>query len=402
MIKKLCISLALFGTFFYLSSLNAQEDLGKEDHLDEESSAEADEVDSEKDDEKSLAEYEEWLKENWIEPTEKAEQKDEDVDLDFLNAQEELASEEHPGEESSVVEGEVESEDDDEVSYTTREEWLIRTRLEPMEEALREDGDIDEEHIEILFQSMRKFIRSGELPSKIPPNVRIGRSLKVLEGLIPELFGTSKTWEDAEVATDVFSPVVVGLARYHKLSDAGVNKLSSTINQFIDLGTNSRYERDQVESSTYLYFFSLVLSYTEFLRKDLSLLEQDREELLQVRAKLLSTDPKKNTRQIDKFVSCVDSIHKKADKEFTNLFTRLTKALEKTVTSINKAQSIDNEELKQNKIDQAVRQNFVKEASGSKILHLVNKIRRRDCYIEVDVDLIKFNYQEFMGGKINE
>ena len=312
--------------------------------------------------------------------------------LSSLTALEDASSDEHVGEESSVVEGEVDSEEEDEQAGVISLEQQVDT----VEKIAREKGELDED-IERIFQFMREFIRSDDLPSQTPAKIRIGRSLKVLEGLIPQVTGTSTTWEDTEDATDVFATVIVGLAQFHNLSDAGVEKLSSSIDKFIDLGTNSEYERDRVEWSTYFYFFSLVLPYTEFLRRDLSALDQDRDELFQVRAKLRTEDPKTSTRQIDKFVSCVDSIHKKADKEFTKLFSRLTKALDKTVAAIDKAQSIDNEVLKQQKIFRAIDQNFVKQASGSKILHLVNKIRFDECLRKVSMDRIKFNYPQYFG-----
>ncbi|MYC24705.1 MAG: hypothetical protein F4X56_02145 [Gammaproteobacteria bacterium] len=257
-------------------------------------------------------------------------------------------------------------------------ETILENFVGPMKKYLRRLG-VSEDTIESLDNLQYQSLDAEDL--------RIEEGIQMLEELIPKLQGLSSTWKSLEPMT-VFSLLIISIAEYHKLPDEKLQELTTAINQYIDVA--SQHEHKLVNIITNHYFRTLV-GYYKRMREDLTPWESDKEELLQIRVKLLLENSNADTRKIDKFVSCVAETHRKVDKGFNKLFSSLTNALEKSVSAIPKLERIDDERSKKFKISNKIN-NAIVPRPVSKIGSIVSKMTARNCHGVVDVESIKLDY----------
>jgi len=267
--------------------------------------------------------------------------------------------------------------------------------IERVLDTLREAGASDE-LIERSKDWFEEALESEDLPSRTPEDIRVGQGIKVLEGLIPELQGLSSSWEKTEPVI-LFSHLVPALAKYHKLPDSELKELISVIEQFIDLVPEQNRELLNVDANH--YFRLLVLEY-KFMQEELAEFDYEKELLTQLRSDLLSVDHTANTKQIDEFLSCVDDVHKAADKEFSKLFTSLNRVLNRSLNSIEKFNEMDDKQLRDERVAKVVLKTLV--PHSSKIINTTFKVTSRICYLAVDVDEINSEIQKHIGDRSNE
>lgn len=262
----------------------------------------------------------------------------------------------------------------------------IDQRIEKsLERLLRRSGMSDEE-----IEQYKKEL--SEKRAKLPPeNVRVEHGIQQIERLMPELEGLSSTWESIDPPILV-SDLSTALAEYHKLPEASLQKLVANLNQYVEVG--SKHVPEILFSVSNDYVRRLVLDYKRLI-DDLTVLENDSKTVTHVRQELLSIEPDANTRKLDKFVSCVQDTHEKADREFIKYFSSLTSALDKTVKSINKTQRIKDDRSRKLSIGRAVSKTLGYGPSSS-IGRTYLRIVKRDCYARFDLESVMEDYQELV------
>ena len=113
-------------------------------------------------------------------------------------------------------------------------------------------------------------------------------------------------------------------------------------------------------------------------------------ELIEIRDEVRSLNENAKTKNIDRFVSCVDDIHQRTDNEYIKVFSSLTSGLEKTVAAVEKWLSHSDVAERDKNIVRAINSSVVPEAM--KVWQVTDRVTLRNCYMEVDVDSVKNDY----------
>ena len=270
----------------------------------------------------------------------------------------------------------------------------IRKHFAQNERGFREIYGKDVTKEEIIEELVNDWAEDYEENRSIPIESRIELSLKYLEELVPELLGISTNWKTTN-PNALFSIVTTSLARHYTMSEEEVDKLESVIERLIEVvpedpGSHQRL----LVSSTWHYYRVLVLEH-KALRDAIKLLDQDKIELIAIRDKVRSLNEKAKTRQIDRFVSCVDDIHRWTDQEFIKLFSSLTSMLEKTVATVEKWHSHSDEAVRFKKVHVAIGTSI--EPHSYRIAQLRFRLSQRSCYLKFDVESLKDDYALLLG-----
>ena len=271
----------------------------------------------------------------------------------------------------------------------------IRKNFARNERGFREIYGKDITKKEIIEELVKDMAEEYEEKRKVPSEVRIELALQYLEELVPELLGISTTWKTTNPKT-LFSIVTTSLAGHYKTSEEGVDKLESAIERLIDVvpedpGIHQRL----LEGDTWHYYRVLVLEH-KALRDDIKLLDQDKIELIEIRDEVRSLNENAKTSKIDRFVSCVDDVHRWTDKEFIKLFSSLTRRLEKAVATVEKWHSHANEAVRFKKVHTAIGTSIL--PHSNRIGPIRFRLSQRSCYLKFDVESLKDDYTALLGN----
>ena len=216
--------------------------------------------------------------------------------------------------------------------------------------------------------------------SKANPNTqfekRFEKGMMVLEELAPEFSEISNSLEELDILTR-FSKLPTALAKYHDANPETVGRLSEAITQLVNVVPEDEHS---VLHSNMRFFSRTLVTYVGIIHGRISDMKSDTDIVLKAKDSLLMSDPDFNVGFADKFVSCVNSLEKKSDKEFTNLFSSLGRKMERATKKINGMDSTDKKYSRK----------LFKTVDFTSYLNVFSKIRQRvlsrNCYRVIDVD----------------
>lgn len=262
----------------------------------------------------------------------------------------------------------------------------LRKNFAKGERALREIYGKDATMDEIIEEIIKEWEEAVNERAKIPMDVKIGLAFQCLEELIPELVGISTTWQTTE-KTALFLIVTTAIAKHYKVPEDKAEKLESVIERLIEVVPDKNQGMLGVETRHYTR--GLMLQFKNVF-EEIKKLDQDKMEFIKIRDEVRSLNKSAETEKIDRFVACVDDLHRRANIAYLKIFTSLTRRLEKTAATVKKWGSRADTYERFMKIDRAL---------GMSVVSLTPNIGRvfrsemsRDCYLEFDVDSLKDDY----------
>ena len=262
----------------------------------------------------------------------------------------------------------------------------LRNNFAKGERALREIYGKDATKDEIIEEIIKEWEEAVNEAAKIPMDVKIGIAFQRLEKLIPELVGISTTWQTTE-KTALFLIVTTALAKHYKVPDDKVEKLESVIERLIDVVPDKN--QGMLGVQTRHYTRGLVLQFKN-VYEEIKELDQDKKELMKISDEVQSSNANVETKEIDRFVSCVDDMRRRANKAFVKLFSSLTRRLEKTVAAVEKWHPHSDDSVRWKKIDNALGRSLT--FITPNIQRVINTEMSRNCYLEFDVESLKDDY----------
>ena len=133
----------------------------------------------------------------------------------------------------------------------------------------------------------------------------------------------------------------------------------------------------------------------KYLYERIEPLDRDKMELIKIRNEVQSLNENAVIKNIDKFVSCVDDVHRRADEEFIKLFSSLTRRLERTVATVEKWLLHADEAVRFRQFDRAIMKSVVPLTPN--VRRVSRRVPGRNCYFGVDVDSIRDDYSIGLG-----
>ena len=270
----------------------------------------------------------------------------------------------------------------------------LRKNFSRNERGFREEFGKDATKDEIIEALVKEFEETYKKRAKIPTDEKLGLAFQYLEESIPdipELLGISTTWKTTEHTT-LFFIVTTSLAKHYNMPDDKVKKLKSVIEQLIEVVPESHQELLEIDTKHYTHALALQF---KILFEETQELDQDKMELIKIRNEVRSLNENAVIKNIDRFVSCVDDVHRRADKEFIKLFSSLTRRLEKTVATVEKWLSHADEAVRFRQIDHAIIKSVVPLTPS--VRRMTKRVPGRNCYFGVDVDSIQDDYSIRLG-----
>lgn len=271
----------------------------------------------------------------------------------------------------------------------------MRKNFAKGERALREIYGKDATKDEIIEELVQDLAEEYEEKLKVPSEEWIELAFQYLEELVPELFGISTTWKTTNPKT-LFSIVTTSLARHYNTSEEEVAKLESVIKRLIEVVPEDPANHQRLLETDTWHYYRVLLLVHKALRDDVKLLDQDKIELIAIRDKVRSLNENAKTRKIDRFVSCVDDIHRWTDKEFIKLFSSLTRRLEKITATVEKWLEHSDEAVRFERIHTAIGTSIVPHAN--RIEQIRFRLIQRSCYLNFDVESLKDDYTALLGN----
>ena len=262
----------------------------------------------------------------------------------------------------------------------------LRKNFAKGERALREIYGKDATKDEIIDELIREWEEEYKKRAQIPRDVKLGLAFQCLEELIPELVGISTTWQTTE-KTALFLIVTTALAKHYKTPDNKVEKLESLIQRLIKVVPEKN--KGLLEVEMIIYAQGIVLDFKRLYDR-IEPISLDQMELLRIRDDVRSMNQNAETTEIDKFVTCVDDVRQSVDKAYIKVFSSLTRRLEKTIATVEKARMHSDEAVRFKKIERALGRSLVSLRTNAD--RVIRALPARNCYFKLDVESLKDDY----------
>ena len=269
---------------------------------------------------------------------------------------------------------------------------IFRKNFARNEKAFREEYGNEATKDEIIEELVREWEEEYKKRAQIPRDEKLGWSFQYLEELIPELLGISTTWRTTKKTT-LFYIVTTSLAQYYKTPEDKVEKLESLIERLIEVVP----EKNQGLLGVVMVHSAegLMLDF-KLLYERIEPFDLDQMELLRIRDDVRSLNENAETKEIDRFVSCVNDVHQRIDKAYIKVFSALTRRLEKTIAAVEKWRLHSDEAVRFKKIDLALGRSLVPLRTNAN--RVIRALPGRNCYFKVDVERLKEEYS-ILGGE---
>lgn len=284
---------------------------------------------------------------------------------------------------------------DDELGTTNSRQELLDAHQERLKKqakgVLRKSG-LNDEEVEEAYASALEIIESVKPLTDEELEALYEARLQLLEEVVPETLGISKAWKTTEHTT-TFSIVTTSLAKFYNCPDDKIKSLKNAFERLVNVVPEGGLS-DLLSVDTKHYYLILLREFATIHGHMLSL-KQDQADLIKIREKELSLNPRAKTRHIDKFVACVDKVNNLKEKEFNKVFKVLTRNLEKAGSSIERLLNHPDERVKKLKIVDVILATFLPQTD--KFPNITFKVTNRNCYLDIRVHDTLSDYENQLG-----
>lgn len=265
------------------------------------------------------------------------------------------------------------TEEDDEECCDSIEEDREDTLVKIAEQAAEFMG-LDEEETAVLIEdAMSEYNKVFD-----NPEAAFEQQLKKLESFIPELSGISSIWETKEKIT-LFSELTIPIARHYQSNDKQIKRLQTTTKRLIDTAPETPL------SGAMEVYTTLLVTHIPSIQEDVSMFEQEAIEIQAMKKQLLDQYPETDFSFADDFLTCVDSLRQKANKEVTKMFSNLANKMDQAARSIEKMQHTNQDFL----IETVTTISNVFTPYTLKLGDLRGRVFSKNCYDKIDFELLE-------------